>query len=124
MYDTNPCSTINPKSSYGLTKGVKTVINKTMRDTCGERIDLTNYIARMEIRESASSPVIDTLLSTTNRITLSSDGQISLTWAPPQTSSYPSPSTLYGDLELVDSTGEVIYSFPFTFSISPQITQI
>jgi hypothetical protein len=77
-----------------------------------DRVNMTGWTAKMQLRSSATSSSVLLELSTTNgKITLGSDGSIVLNLLPADTATITAPSALY-DLELIATDGSII---PFMY---------
>jgi hypothetical protein len=86
-------------------------------------MDLANWSARMQIRESVDSDVvIAEFTSTDGQIALGSDGSISLTDTDTVTDALDFSAAVY-DLELVDPDGNVYRPFEGPVSLSKQVTR-
>ncbi len=114
-----------------IEQGATYLLDITYKDSSGDAIDLTNYTARMEVRESytASSPLI-TLASSeggsgnASGISLGdAAGTIAIVISDSDTDELTAPASNVYDLELVASNGVVTRLIEGKAAVSPGVTQ-
>lgn len=93
---------------WELEQGVDFDDPLTYTDANGAAIDLTNYTARMKIKNSITDTAsIDELTTENSRIVLGGQsGTITCKWTAQQTAAYTFDQAVY-DLELIDASNKV-----------------
>lgn len=94
------------------------------KDSNGDPVDLTGYIARMQIRRRKSAPVIEHSATTENGgITITPlEGRIDLLISATATAAFDFTSGAY-DLELVASDNDVTRFLEGAVSVSKEVTR-
>ena len=96
----------------------------TYKDVNNDRVDLTGYTARMQIREFHSSPGYVLNLSTANSSIVlgGANGTITVSATATQTAAIPIDSGVY-DIELYSPTSTTIRLLQGAVFISPEVTR-
>ena len=112
-------------------QGATFTLTITFKDSSGSAINLTDYAARMEIRESHTASSALTVLTSasggsgnTQGITLGGvAGTIAIVIADSTTNGFTAPATNVYDLELVSTNGAVTRLLEGKATVSPGVTQ-
>lgn len=107
-----------------IEQGATFTLGLVWKDANSDPIDLTGYVARMQLRSNISSEEVEMeITSTDGEITLGgAAGTISI-WAPPaKTSLITSKKGVY-DLELEAPNGDVFRVIQGSAQISPEVTR-
>jgi len=94
----------------------------TVKDSNGNARDLSGYTARMQVRRTTSSSTTLVELTTENgRISLNSDGEISLSLSATETAALTDEGVY--DLEIEDSSGNVERVVEGSFNLDLEVTR-
>lgn len=94
----------------------------TVKDSNGDARDLSDYTARMQVRRTTSSSTTLVELTTENgRISLNSDGEISLSLSATETAALTDEGVY--DLEIEDSSGNVERVVEGSFNLDLEVTR-
>lgn len=108
--------------NFVLDQGSTFSMNVVYKDAAGNPVDLSNYSARSQARETMdSTTTLWNLVSPTN-INLGANGEITLTVAATTTANYTPNKTYYYDLELVTGA-TVIRLLQGQIYVSPEVTR-
>lgn len=96
----------------------------TLTDNDGAAIDLTGVTAKMQVRQSYSSPVLVELSTTNGRIVIDAEtGQITLTIPASVTTELKARESVIYDLELTWASGRIDRLFEGTCPITAEVTR-
>jgi hypothetical protein len=111
------------KYNIKLDQGSDYALSITYKDPAGNTVDLTGYTARMDVRQTYSTPTKIISLTTENgRIELGgANGTINLSIDAANTANLPISNAVY-DLELV-SGGSVNRLIEGKFVVNPEVTK-
>ncbi len=109
--------------NFKVVQGDTFSIKVTYQNPNGTDINLTNYTARMDVRNEPGGKILCASITTSNGISISGvDGEINITFSPAQTRKFTTPSAAY-QLQITSPGGQQTTVLKGYLSVSPAVVR-
>lgn len=109
--------------NFKVVQGDTFSIKVTYQNPDGTDINLTNYTARMDVRNEPAGKILCASVTTSSGITIDGlNGELNITFTPAQTRKFTTPSAAY-QLQITSQTGQQTTILKGYLSVSPAVVR-